>query len=273
MYLFFPLTCLSTQVSEQETMSALPPQAPQERSEAKKKQSRDVSSGDETKNHTAAVMEVTGYGVIEQDVDKAILSFGVEVISKKVDSVMRQLRNIVANIALIRLDDHEIQLETGNLTIQEKDEYVINSTGVSERKKLGYIARQSIQFIFSEKKAFEQIDSIIDQVIATGGDSIRLDGITYDAFYPMHLTVLKKASNNMRHKAITLADVNRVLLGPLIFIKDSIVIHSGSRHSTSNMRSMSLEAGSSQDIRMPIMPGKKRTHATVSGIYQIGPLQ
>lgn len=170
---------------------------------------------------------VTGTGQISMEPDLVILNLGVESMAESVadangiaaDSMDAIMNTLTEN----GVEDRDIQ--THNFNVRPQYEWIeIEEDGrrSNRRELVGYEVTNNLT---AKIRDLEAVGTLIDEVIAAGGDATRFDGIrfTVEDTSEVMSQLREKAVMDAMEKAQQIADVAGVALGSLEYITDSPV--------------------------------------------------
>jgi len=178
-------------------------------------QSQDLSSG----------IWVTGSGRISAEPDIVILSLGVEAKAAQVSEANQKAAEAMSKI-IKRLKNHDLEetaLQTTSFNIYPQYEYrevLKNGLRQGTQVLVGYTVSNRIT---AKIKDIDSIGEIIDDVVKSGGDFVRIDGIRFsiENQSPIMSQLRQAAMENAFEKAQHFADLSGVQLKSLIFIRES----------------------------------------------------
>ena len=170
---------------------------------------------------------VTGTGQVSMEPDLVILNLGVESMAGTVADANGIAANamdaIMNTLTENGVEDRDIQ--THNFNVRPQYEWIeIEEDGKrsNRRELVGYEVTNSLT---AKVRDLESVGTLIDEVIAAGGDATRFDGIrfTVEDTSEVMAQLREKAVMDAMEKAQQMADVAGVALGSLEYITDSPV--------------------------------------------------
>lgn len=170
---------------------------------------------------------VTGTGQVSMEPDLVILNLGVESMAETVADANGMAANsmdaIMGTLTENGVEDRDIQ--THNFNVRPQYEWIeIEEDGrrSSRRELVGYEVTNNLT---AKIRDLESVGTLIDEVIAAGGDATRFDGIrfTVEDTTEVMSQLREKAVMDAMEKAQQIADVAGVMLGSLEYITDSSV--------------------------------------------------
>ena len=172
-----------------------------------------------------AGIRVTGEGSIALEPDLALLNIGVETTAQTVtearDKAANAMAAIVTALRARGVEDRDIQTRFFNISPQYEFMDVVEE-GIRTRKQVlvGYRVNNSAAVKIRDLGA---AGSIIDDVATAGGDTTRINGISFTVEDPKpFMTDLREAAvNDALNRAQQFARLTGVSLGRLIFITES----------------------------------------------------
>ena len=170
---------------------------------------------------------VTGTGQITMEPDLAILNLGVETIEMTVAEANGAAANAMDAIMQSLMDNEveERDIQTHNFNVRPQYEWIeIDENGrrSNRRELVGYEVTNSLT---AKIRDLDAVGTVIDEVIAAGGDATRFDGIrfTVEDTTDLMAQLREKAVMDAMVKAQQMAEVAGVALGSLGYITDSPV--------------------------------------------------
>ena len=174
---------------------------------------------------------VTGTGQITMEPDLAILNLGVESIEMTVAEANGAAANAMDAIMTSLMENgvEERDIQTHNFNIRPQYEWIeIDEDGKrsNRRELVGYEVTNNLT---AKVRDLDAVGTVIDEVIAAGGDATRFDGIrfTVEDTSEVMSQLREEAVTNAMEKAQQMADVAGVTLGSLAYITDSRVSTQG----------------------------------------------
>lgn len=174
--------------------------------------------------NTEMGMRVTGEGSISVNPDLALINLGVETTERSVAEALSEastaMDNMVKSLQNSGLENRDIQTRFFNISPQYDYQEVVELGRRANRRVLvGYTVSNSATI---KIRNLDDVGGIIDNVVNAGGDSARIDGITYTVEDPQpFMAKLREAAvKDAYAKADQLAFLTGVSLGRLIFISE-----------------------------------------------------
>jgi uncharacterized protein YggE len=168
---------------------------------------------------------VTGQSSVTLEPDLALLNIGVETFAPTVaqarGDAATAMDAIVAVLRARNVEDTDIQTRSFNISPQyEFTEVLQGGVRTSKRVLVGYRVNNSAAIKIRDLDA---VGSIIDEVAAAGGDSTRIDGISFtvDDTEVFADQLREGAVQDALAKAQQFATLTGVSLGQLVFITES----------------------------------------------------
>ena len=170
---------------------------------------------------------VSGTGQVSMEPDLVILNLGVESMAETVadanGSAANAMDAIMNTLTESGVEDRDIQ--THNFNVRPQYEWIeIEEDGrrSNRRELVGYEVTNNLT---AKIRDLEAVGTLIDEVIAAGGDATRFDGIrfTVEDTSEVMSQLREKAVMDAMEKAQQIADVAGVTLGSLEYITDSAV--------------------------------------------------
>ena len=170
---------------------------------------------------------VTGTGQVSMEPDLVILNLGVESMADTVadanSSAANAMDAIMSSLTENGVEERDIQ--THNFNVRPQYEWIEieeNGRRSNRRELVGYEVTNNLT---ARIRDLESVGTVIDEVIAAGGDATRFDGIrfTVEDTSEVMSQLREKAVTDAMEKAQQIADVAGVTLGSLGYITDSSV--------------------------------------------------
>ena len=168
---------------------------------------------------------VTGEGSITLQPDLALLNIGVETTAATVasarDEAARAMDAIVAALRGQGIEDKDVQTRYFNISPQYQYEEVVKDGLRSGRQVLvGYTVSNSAAIKIRD---LDTVGAVIDGVATAGGDSTRINGISFtvEDTKPLMVQLREQAVVDALAKAQQFANLTNVSLGRLVYIAES----------------------------------------------------
>ncbi len=170
---------------------------------------------------------VTGTGQITMEPDLAILNLGVESMAENVvdaNGIAANAMDAIMN-TLAENGVEDLDIQTHNFNVRPQYEWIeIEEDGKrsNRRELVGYEVTNNLT---AKIRDLETVGSLIDEVIAAGGDATRFDGIrfTVEDTTEVMSQLREKAVIDAMEKAQQIADIAGVTLGSLGYLTDSTI--------------------------------------------------
>ncbi len=170
---------------------------------------------------------VTGTGQVSMEPDLAILNLGVESMADTVADANSAAANSMDAImtSLMESGVEERDIQTHNFNVRPQYEWIeIDENGrkSNRRELVGYEVTNNLT---AKIRDLETVGTLIDEVIAAGGDATRFDGIrfTVEDTSEVMSQLREEAVSDAMQKAQQIADIAGVTLGSLGYLTDSSV--------------------------------------------------
>ena len=168
---------------------------------------------------------VSGEGTVSLEPDLALLNIGVESMKSTVaearDEAARAMDAIVKVLSAQGVEDRDIQTRFFNISPRYEFREVIDEGFRTNRRVLvGYQVSNTVAIKIRDLDA---TGDIIDEVVAAGGDAVRINGISFTVEdpKPFMAQLREDAVKDALTKAEHFASLTKVSLGRLVFISES----------------------------------------------------
>ena len=168
---------------------------------------------------------VSGQGTVSLEPDLALLNIGVESTKKTVvearDEAARAMDAIVEVLSARGIEGRDVQTRFFNISPRYEFREVIEEGFRTNRQVLvGYQVSNTVAIKIRDLDA---VGDIIDEVVAVGGDVLRINGISFTVEdpKPFMAQLREDAVNDALAKAEHFASLTKVSLGRLVFISES----------------------------------------------------
>jgi len=193
---------------------------------------------------------VTGQGVLNLEPDLALVNIGVETQAVSVEQARTKAANamdsIIKAIKDNGLTDRDIKTVSFNIHPQyEFTEVSESGRRVHKQILIGYTVSNTASI---KVRNLDNVGTIIDDVVNAGGDSTRINGITFTVEYPKPFMsqLREEAVEDAVSKAEHLARLSGVEVGTLVFISES-------DPGTSQQKNFGPEMGFARALSAPAM--------------------
>ena len=243
--------------------------------------SRIVSSGNpmpavpsESKYMTLASGASTGISVVGESTisvkpDIAILDIGVETFAESValarQSAAQEMGSVISALKKQGVDDSDIQTNRLNISPSyDYEEIMVRGKRTGRQVLTGYFVNNVVKVRI---RALEKAGEVIDRTASAGGDSIRINGISFtvDDLSPYKVLLRKAAVEDSLVKANHYATESGVTLGPLISLSETIApaIQSFQKDMAFGMRAMS------ESMPTSVSGGELDIHHSIQATFAI----
>ena len=243
--------------------------------------SRIVSSGNpmpavpsESKYMTLASGASTGISVVGESTisvkpDIAILDIGVETFAESValarQSAAQEMGSVISALKKQGVDDSDIQTNRLNISPSyDYEEIMVRGKRTGRQVLTGYFVNNVVKVRIRE---LEKAGEVIDRTASAGGDSIRINGISFtvDDLSPYKVLLRKAAVEDSLVKANHYATESGVILGPLISLSETIApaIQSFQKDMAFGMRAMS------ESMPTSVSGGELDIHHSIQATFAI----
>ena len=168
---------------------------------------------------------VTGTGQVSMEPDLVILNLGVESMADTVADANGEAAQAMDGIMNTLMENgvEERDIQTHRFNVRPQYEWIeIEEDGrrSNRRELVGYEVTNNLT---AKIRDLEAVGSLIDEVIAAGGDATRFDGIrfTVEDTSEVMSQLREEAVQDAMEKAQQIADVAGVTLGSLGYLNDS----------------------------------------------------
>ena len=243
--------------------------------------SRIVSSGNpmpavpsESKYMTLASGASTGISVVGESTisvkpDIAILDIGVETFAESValarQSAAQEMGSVISALKKQGVDDSDIQTNRLNISPSyDYEEIMVRGKRTGRQVLTGYFVNNVVKVRIRE---LEKAGEVIDRTASAGGDSIRINGISFtvDDLSPYKVLLRKEAVEDSLVKANHYATESGVTLGPLISLSETIApaIQSSQKDMAFGMRA------TSESMPTSVSGGELDIHHSIQATFAI----
>ena len=243
--------------------------------------SRIVSSGNpmpavpsESKYMTLASGASTGISVVGESTisvkpDIAILDIGVETFAESValarQFAAKEMGSVISTLKKQGVDDSDIQTSRLNISPSyDYEEIMVRGKRTGRQVLTGYFVNNVVKVRIRE---LEKAGEVIDRTASAGGDSIRINGISFtvDDLSPYKVLLRKAAVEDSLVKANHYATESGVTLGPLISLSETIApaIQSFQKDMAFGMRAMS------ESMPTSVSGGELDIHHSIQATFAI----
>ena len=243
--------------------------------------SRIVSSGNpmpavpsESKYMTLASGASTGISVVGESTisvkpDIAILDIGVETFAESValarQSAAQEMGSVISALKKEGVDDSDIQTNRLNISPSyDYEEIMVRGKRTGRQVLTGYFVNNVVKVRIRE---LEKAGEVIDRTASAGGDSIRINGISFtvDDLSPYKVLLRKGAVEDSLVKANHYATESGVTLGPLVSLSETIApaIQSFQKDMAFGMRAMS------ESMPTSVSGGELDIHHSIQATFAI----
>ena len=172
----------------------------------------------------AAGISVVGESMISVEPDIAILDIGVETFAESV-ALARNAAAKEMGLVISELKDHgvdEADIQTSRLNISpsyDYEEIIVRGKRTGRQVLTGYFVNNIVKVRIRE---LAKAGEVIDKTAGAGGDSIRINGISFtvDDLSPYKILLRKGAVEDALAKATHYASESGVTLGPLVLLSE-----------------------------------------------------
>ena len=213
---------------------------------------------------------VTGQGRLSLEPDLALVNLGVEAMAPTVaearDEAATAMAAILAAVKAQGLTDKDVQTRSFNIWPRYEFPEVIED-GVRVRKQtlVGYTVSNTASV---KIRNMDKVGVIIDDVAAAGGDTIRINGISFTVEDTSpYMTELREAAvNDALAKASHFAGLTGVAVGQLTFIAE---IGSGTPVVQNFQEDAFAKVASAASIATSISGGELELSLNVQAVFEI----
>ena len=190
-------------------------------------------------------ISVLGESTISVKPDIAILDIGVETFAESValarQFAAKEMGSVISTLKKQGVDDSDIQTSRLNISPSyDYEEIMVRGKRTGRQVLTGYFVNNVVKVRIRE---LEKAGEVIDKTASAGGDSIRINGISFtvDDLSPYKVLLRKGAVEDSLVKANHYATESGVTLGPLISLSEtsSPAIQSFQKDMAFGMRAMS----------------------------------
>ena len=213
---------------------------------------------------------VSGEGKLTLEPDLVLLSGGVNTTAPTVSeanaAASEAMAAVVAALKARDIEDKDIQTSRFNIYPQyDYRETTIEGVRTSSQVLVGYNVRNSVNV---KVRDLDTVGQLIDEMVAAGGDSIRMDGISFTVEDPdAHMAELRElAVADAQAKAAHMAELAGVTLGGLTYLAESADPSYPSPYPVAARASFALESAA---IAPSISPGELELSLTVQASFAI----
>ena len=212
---------------------------------------------------------VVGESTISVKPDIAILDIGVETFAESValarQSAAQEMGSVISALKKQGVDDSDIQTNRLNISPSyDYEEIMVRGKRTGRQVLTGYFVNNVVKVRIRE---LEKAGEVIDRTASAGGDSIRINGISFtvDDLSPYKVLLRKAAVEDSLVKANHYATESGVTLGPLISLSETIApaIQSSQKDMAFGMRAMS------ESMPTSVSGGELDIHHSIQATFAI----
>ena len=214
-------------------------------------------------------ISVLGESTISVKPDIAILDIGVETFAESValarQSAAQEMGSVISALKKQGVDDSDIQTNRLNISPSyDYEEIMVRGKRTGRQVLTGYFVNNVVKVRIRE---LEKAGEVIDRTASAGGDSIRINGISFtvDDLSPYKVLLRKAAVEDSLVKANHYATESGVTLGPLISLSETIApaIQSFQKDMAFGMRAMS------ESMPTSVSGGELDIHHSIQATFAI----
>ena len=214
-------------------------------------------------------ISVLGESTISVKPDIAILDIGVETFAESValarQFAAKEMGSVISTLKKQGVDDSDIQTSRLNISPSyDYEEIMVRGKRTGRQVLTGYFVNNVVKVRIRE---LEKAGEVIDRTASAGGDSIRINGISFtvDDLSPYKVLLRKAAVEDSLVKANHYATESGVTLGPLISLSETSApaIQSFQKDMAFGMRAMS------ESIPTSVSGGEFDIHHSIYATFAI----
>ena len=214
-------------------------------------------------------ISVVGESTISVKPDIAILDIGVETFAESValarQSAAQEMGSVISALKKQGVYDSDIQTNRLNISPSyDYEEIMVRGKRTGRQVLTGYFVNNVVKVRIRE---LEKAGEVIDRTASAGGDSIRINGISFtvDDLSPYKVLLRKAAVEDSLVKANHYATESGVTLGPLISLSETIApaIQSFQKDMAFGMRAMS------ESMPTSVSGGELDIHHSIQATFAI----
>jgi len=214
-------------------------------------------------------ISVLGESTISVKPDIAILDIGVETFAESValarQFAAKEMGSVISTLKKQGVDDSDIQTSRLNISPSyDYEEIMVRGKRTGRQVLTGYFVNNVVKVRIRE---LEKAGEVIDKTASAGGDSIRINGISFtvDDLSPYKVLLRKGAVEDSLVKANHYATESGVTLGPLISLSETSApaIQSFQKDMAFGMRAMS------ESIPTSVSGGELDIHHSIYATFAI----
>ena len=214
-------------------------------------------------------ISVVGESTISVKPDIAILDIGVETFAESValarQSAAQEMGSVISALKKQGVDDSDIQTNRLNISPSyDYEEIMVRGKRTGRQVLTGYFVNNVVKVRIRE---LEKAGEVIDRTASAGGDSIRINGISFtvDDLSPYKVLLRKAAVEDSLVKANHYATESGVTLGPLISLSETSApaIQSFQEDMAFGMRAMS------ESMPTSVIGGELDIHHSIQATFAI----
>ena len=214
-------------------------------------------------------ISVLGESTISVKPDIAILDIGVETFAESValarQFAAKEMGSVISTLKKQGVDDSDIQTSRLNISPSyDYEEIMVRGKRTGRQVLTGYFVNNVVKVRIRE---LEKAGEVIDRTASAGGDSIRINGISFtvDDLSPYKVLLRKGAVEDSLVKANHYATESGVTLGPLISLSETSApaIQSFQKDMAFGMRAMS------ESIPTSVSGGELDIHHSIYATFAI----
>jgi uncharacterized protein len=211
-----------------------------------------------SQNNDATRIIVSGKGIVKTKADLSYINIAIEQTEKTASQAQTEAANTMKNVlsALKNTGIPKDKIQTTSFRLNPRYKYE-----KGQRNLIGYTATNQVRITLSD---LGRVGKIIDTAIAAGANSVNNVIFTVEDDAPHKRTALKKAFNNAKEKAKSIAAAAGLTLKKVVNISES-----GAQVIPPNLGIRTMKAeGVANTGATPIVPGKVEIKGSLTVVYE-----
>ncbi len=200
---------------------------------------------------------VSGKGIVKTKADLSYVTVAIEQTEKTASQAQNRAAQIMKNVlaALKKSGIPKDKIQTTSFRLNPKYKYE-----KGQRNLIGYTATNQVRVTLND---LSKVGKIIDTAIAAGANNVSNVIFTVKDDAPHKRAALKKAFNNAKEKAKTIASAAGLTLKKIMRISES-----GAQVISPYLGVRAMKAESGMKSETPIVPGKVEVRGSLTVVYE-----
>ena len=216
-----------------------------------------VPSGALAPQSDATEIIVSGMGIVKTEADLSYINVAIEQTEETASQAQNRAAQIMKNVlaALRNAGIQKDKIQTTSFRLNPKYKYEKGQSNL-----IGYTATNQIRVTLDD---LTKVGNIIDTAITAGASNVSNVTFTVKDDAPHKNAALKKAFNNAKEKAQTIAAASGLALKKIKVIQES-----GAQVIQPYLGVRAMKAESGMEAETPIVPGKVEVRGSLTVVYE-----